>query len=122
MKRCWLGAGLLLLMLVLGLIFSSLLGRFGRELSREAARAGALAEENRAEAVEILEAMEGKWQRNRPWLAVLWDHRALREADTLFALLTGSPEGDTFRENVLRLAQALRDLADAQKPSWENIF
>ena len=122
MKRCWLGAGLLLLMLVLGLFFSSLLGRFGRELSREAARAGALAEENRAEAVEILEAMERKWQRNRPWLAVLWDHRAIREADTLFALLTGSPEGDTFRENVLRLAQTLQDLADAQKPSWENIF
>ena len=122
MKRCWLGAGLLLLMLVLGLIFSSLLGRFGRELSREAARAGALAEENRAEAVEILEAMEQKWQRNRLWLAVLCDHRALREADTLFALLTGSPEADAFRENALLLSQTLRDLADAQKPSWENIF
>ena len=122
MKRCWLGAGLLLLMLVLGLIFSSLLGRFGSELSREAARAGALAEENRAEAVEILEDMEKKWQRNRPWLAVLWDHRAIREADTLFALLTGSPEGDTFRENVLRLSRDLYQLGQSQLPKWENIF
>ena len=122
MKRCWLGAGLLLLMLVLGLIFSSLLGRFGWELSREAARAGALAEENPAAASELVQEMERKWQRNRLWLAVLCDHRALREADTLFALLTASPEADTFRENVLRLAQTLRDLADAQKPSWENIL
>ena len=122
MKRCWLGAGLLLLMLVLGLIFSSLLGRFGSELSREAARAGALAEENPAAASELVQEVERKWQRNRPWLAVLCDHRALREADTLFALLTGSPEADTFRENALLLSRALRDLADAQKPSWENIL
>ena len=122
MKRCWLGAGMLLLLLVLGLVCGSFLGRFGTELGREVERAGAVAEENRAEAVEILEAMEQKWQHKRLWLAVLCDHRSLREADTLFALLTGSPEADTFRENVLRLSRDLYQLGQSQLPKWENIF
>ena len=107
---------------MLGLVCGSFLGRFGTELGREVERAGAVAEENRAEAVEILEAMEQKWQHKRLWLAVLCDHRSLREADTLFALLTGSPEADTFRENVLRLSRDLYQLGQSQLPKWENIF
>ena len=122
MKRCWLGAGLLLLLLVLGLFSAGFLSRFGGDLGRQAEQAAALADSDRDAAAEILAQVRGCWQRKRFWLTILMDQEPIREADTLFALLESPLEADTFRENALRLSRLLAELGAAQLPKPENIL
>ena len=105
MKRCWLGAGMLLLLLVLGLVCGSFLGRFGTELGREAERAALLVAENREEAEKILQEIRRCWEEKRPWLTVLTDQQPLLDIETLLRLLEDSPETVPFRENALRLSR-----------------
>ena len=122
MKRCWLGAGMLLLLLVLGLVCGSFLGRFGTELGREAERAALLVAENREEAEKILQEIRRRWEENRPWLTVLTDQQPLLDIETLLRLLEDSPETVPFRENALRLSRNLYQLGQSHLPKWENIF
>lgn len=122
MKRCWFGLGLLALLLVLGLLCALFLGRFGAELSRDAAAAAALAEADRPGAEKILESVGQRWQEKRFWLAVLTDHKAIGEADSLLRLLESPLEADSFRENALRLSVIFRQLGQNQLPKWENIL
>ena len=122
MKRCWLGVGLLALFLVLGLISSDFLARFGEELSLEAEQAAALAHTDRAGAEDILRQLRESWQEKRLWLMILTDHEPIREAETLLALLDSPAEEDVFRENALRLSQVLEQIGRSQKPRLENIL
>ena len=122
MKRCWFGLGLLALLLVLGLLCALFLGRFGAELSRDAAAAAALADTDRPGAEKILESVGQRWQEKRFWLAVLTDHKAIGEADSLLRLLESPLEADSFRENALRLSVIFRQLGQNQLPKWENIL
>ena len=122
MKRCWLGVGLLALFLVLGLVSSDFLARFGDRLSREAEQAAALTETDRAGAEEHLRQVRASWQEKRFWLTVLSDHEPIREAEVLFALLESPSDDGSFRENALRLSQILLQLGQSQKPKPENIF
>ena len=122
MKRCWVGAGLLALFLVLGLISVVFLSRFGESLSRETAQVAALADTDRAQAEQILHRARQQWERKRFLLAVLSDHEPIREADTLFLLLQNPGDTDDFRENALRLSRIFQQLGQSQLPKWENIL
>lgn len=122
MKRCWIGAGLLALFLILGLVCAFSLARFGEEMEEAVLQAAELGETDPAEAQALLGQTARKWERKRFWLTVLSDHKPIREADTLFALLQNPADPDSFRENVLRLALVLRDLGQAQLPRWENVL
>ena len=115
MKRCWIGAGLLLLLLVLGLFTGTAMSRFLGDLADQTARA-ALASDR-----ELLEEAAHSWNRRRFLTAVLSEHAPMDEADTLFLLLERGDEDD-FRENALRLAQLLRQLSQSQLPLPENIL
>ncbi len=122
MKRCWLGVGLLALFLVLGLISSDFLARFGEKLSLEAEQAAALVHADRAGAEDILRQLRKSWQEKRLWLMILTDHEPIREAENLLALLESPAEEDAFRENALRLSQVLEQIGRSQKPRLENIL
>ena len=118
MNRCWIGVGLLLLLLVLGLFTGVAMSRFWEDL---AVQITALAHVSPADAREMLAATVLKWNSRRFLTAVLSDHAPMNEADTLFLLLDSGEEGD-FRENALRLAQLLHQLSQSQLPTLENIF
>lgn len=122
MKRCWIGAGLLALFGVLGLICALSLGRFGQELEAEVLNAAQLWETDKAEADKLVQRAVRRWEKKRFWLTTLSDHKPIREADTLFALLQNPTDADSFRENALRLALVLRDLGQSQLPRWENVL
>lgn len=122
MKRCWIGAGLLALFGVLGLICALSLGRFGQELEAEVLNAAQLWETDKAEADKLVQRALRRWEKKRFWLTTLSDHKPIREADTLFALLQNPTDADSFRENALRLALVLRDLGQSQLPRWENVL
>ena len=118
MNRCWIGVGLLLLLLVLGLFTGVAMSRFWEDLARQIT---ALADKSPADAREMLAATAQKWNSRRFLTAVFSDHAPMNEADTLFLLLEqGDPEN--FRENALRLAQLLHQLSQSQLPTLENIF
>lgn len=118
MKRCWIGAGLLLVLLVAGLLTGAAISRFWGGLADQIT---ALAQEPPAAAAEPLEEAAQKWESRRFLTAVLSDHAPMEEADTLFLLLKQGDRED-FRENALRLAQLLRQLSQSQLPTPENIF
>ena len=118
MKRCWIGAGLLLVLLVAGLFTGASMGRFVGDLAEQIS---GLAHETPAAAAEPLEKAAQKWESRRLLTAVLSDHAPMEEADTLFLLLKQG-DGEDFRENALRLAQLLRQLSQSQLPTLENIF
>lgn len=121
MKRCWLGAGILVLLLVLGLASAGYLARFGEKMSREIEQA-ALTAADPDSGRQILGQVRRRWEKIRFALAVFSDHAPLQEADTLFALLENTGDPESFRENALRLARLLSQLGQVQKPKLENIL
>ncbi len=122
MNRCRIGAGLLVLLLIFGLISALSMARFGAEMAETVLQAAQLRDTDRDASQALLEEAEGIWQRKRFCLGILSDHKPIREADILFALLKNPSESDSFRENALRLALVLRDLGQAQLPRWENVL
>ena len=118
MNRCWIGVGLLLLLLVLGLFTGVAMSRFLEDLAVQIA---ALADKSPGDVPEMLAATAQKWKSRRFLTSVLSDHAPMNEADTLFLLLESGDEDD-FRENALRLAQLLYQLSRSQLPLPENIL
>lgn len=117
MKRCWFGAAVLVLLLVLGLLLSLFTTRFWEDLGKDMARA---AEQAQAEAVESAGQVHARWQKRRPLAAVLCDHAVLEAIEENFHILT--PDAENYREICLRLAAQLHALAQAQKLTLENVF
>ena len=112
MKRCWIGAGILVLILVLGLISGAYLGNFCREASGELTLA--------AEGKVSAEGIRDRWERHETLIAMLCDHSALASIREEFRVL--DPAGEDFRETCLRLAAKLEALGRSQSVSWANVF
>ena len=122
MKRCWFGGGLLIFLLVAGVLLSSFIDKFHRQLGESMAWAAVLAEEDREEALTIAEQSRRRWE-DRRWLtAVLNDHAPMEAIEELFALLTPEVEDSDFRDTCLRLTSQLNALGEAQKLTLENLF
>ena len=115
MKRCWIGAGILVLILVLGLISGAYLRNFCREASSELT----LAAEGKVP-VQRIEGVRERWEQHRTLLAMLCDHSALASIREEFRVL--DPAGENFQEACLRLAAKLEALGDSQSLSWANVF
>ena len=73
MKRCWLGAGILVLLLVLGLVSAGYLARVGEKMSREIEQA-ALTAADPDSGRQILGQVRRRWEKIRFALAVFSDH------------------------------------------------
>ena len=123
MKRWYLGAGLLALLLAAGLISGAWLENFHEELESlarsgwEAVRAG-----DTGEAAGIFQQLRDRWENARTLTSVLADHAALEEVDTLLEKLTASRNGVFLEENALQLASLLGALAKSQCLTMENLF
>ena len=122
MKRCWLGGILLLLLLLAGLWASRGMDRFCQSLSRDIARAAALAGEDREEALILANQVCHRWERRRKLAAVISDHEPMEQIEENFRLLTRAAEKEDFRETCLRLSAQLEALGKGQRLSLENLF
>ena len=122
MKRCWFGAGTLVLLFVLGLTVSLRISKFQTSLAADVAQGAQLALRDRAQAQEVIDKAQEKWQKTRSLASGLADHDPMNQADVLFALLTPEAKDADFRENALQLAEFLRQLGQSHLPTLENIF
>lgn len=117
MRRCWLGGGLLVLLLILGLLGSWWSVRFFTDAAQDIAQAAQM-EPDRAR--EDIRDVQARWQRRRGVHSALFDHAPMEEIDTLFALVEA--EDKNFRENCIRLSRLLEQLAESQRLTLENLL
>lgn len=123
MKRCRFGAAALAALLILGLLSSRWMGRHCGSLARIALQAAEAAQQEDWDAAnDQITLIRQRWETRRSFAAVLSDHAQLDAVDSLLAILGPGARRATFRDNALRLAQALAALKESQTFSWSNLL
>lgn len=123
MKRCYLGAGVLAALLILG-IFSSrwMENRYG-ELENQMRLA---AREERPEQLLFLaEEVRIRWERSRAVTSVLADHQNLERLEEAFSQIpAAAAEGNRGKctQLCLEIAHVFGLLAEEQRLKWENLL
>lgn len=123
MKRLWLGVGLLLALLALGIVTTVTMGRIcepvGQTLTRagEAARVGEL-----GQAEALCRQAKTRWEAYRTLSAAVTDHAPMEEIDGMFAALSVCRDSDRYAEYCARLTAMVAAVAEAQAVNWWNIF
>ena len=126
MKRGWLGIGILIVFLALGLLVSALAAKAHEptgDLLKQAAEK-TLAGDFEAGITLGMEARE-RWQRQWNGTAAIADHSPMDEVDALFAemeIYARSGEEPHCAACCKELAQRLEAIADAHKFSWWNVL
>ena len=125
MKRMWIGAALLAVLLAAGLLAGSALeARFSpaAQALRQAGEWAAAEDWDRAAALS--DEVRADWEKAQ-WLAqALTGHETLEQIQTSFAQLEVYKGSDVTAFSALcaALAQELEALGDAHRCSWENFF
>ena len=126
MKRGWLGAGILVFFLALGLVVSALAAKAHEptsDLLKQAAEK-TLAGDFETGIALGMEAQK-RWQSQWNGTAAIADHSPMDEVDALFAemeIYARSGEEPHFAACCKELAQRLEAIADAHKFSWWNVL
>ena len=126
MARGWLGAGILAMFLVLGLVLSGVTDRAhlptGKLLEQAAEKA--LADDLEGAVILGAEA-KNRWKRQWFLTAAIADHSPMDEVDSLFAemeIYARTGEAPHFAACCKELSQRLEAIADAHRFSWWNIL
>jgi len=126
MARGWLGAGILAMFLVLGLVLSGATDRAhlptGKLLEQAAEKA--LADDLEGAVILGAEA-KSRWKRQWFLTAAIADHSPMDEVDSLFAemeIYARTGEAPHFAACCKELSQRLEAIADAHRFSWWNIL
>lgn len=123
MKRLWLGVGLLLALLALGIAATVTMGRIcapvGQTLTRagEAARVGEL-----EQAEKLCRQAKARWETYRTLSAAVTDHAPMEEIDGMFAALSVCRDETCYAEYCARLTAMVEAVAEAQAVNWWNIL
>lgn len=126
MSRFWLGIGLLVIFLVLGIGSEVALNRIHQPIAQsleEAAEQGLGG--NPKEAVAIAQKAEERWQKYWRATATVSSHNPMDEIDSLFAQLSVYAQKDRtveFSAGCARLASLIRAIAEAQSFQWWNLM
>ena len=126
MKRFWIGLGLLLSILAVGLWTTGEMGRIHTAISESLIQSAQAAEDgNWSKADEFAVNAAESWQDNWNFSAALADHTVLDEIDGLFA------ETEVYRKNrnvvayaasCARLAEQIDAVQEGHKLSWWNLL
>ena len=126
MKRCWFGAGLLVVLLIGGLLVTGRMTRDHEALSRCLHRAARAAEDGDwGRASEDLDKAQGDWQKNWHFSAAFADHEPMEEIDGLFAqawVYLRRREPEALAAVCAQLAEMTRAMGEAHEPSWWNML
>ena len=126
MARGWLGAGVLVVFLILGIIVSACVGNghipTGALLDQaaEAALAG-----NLEQGIALGFEAKQRWERQWNATAAIADHSPMDEVDALFAemeVYARAGEQPHFAACCKELSQRLQAIADAHRFSWWNVL
>lgn len=126
MKRLWVGAGLLLFLLVIGVFTAVSMREVHRPVSEllDQASQAALAE-NWAEAESLSAKAQAQWQKHWRATASVADHEPMEEIDSLFAELKiylQSREDVHFAACCQNLSTLTMAVGEAHTINWWNLM
>ena len=125
MKRMWIGAGLLAVLLAAGLLVGHALdARFSHD-ARALRQAGDwAAAEDWDRAAVLSDTVRGDWEESQWLVQALTGHETLERIGTSFSQLEvhRGRDGVAYSALCAALARELEALGDAHRCSWENFF
>lgn len=126
MKRLWIGVGLLVGIVLVGLWTTEKLNRIHTAISEDLLQSAQAAQAGKwADADSAAEDATQGWQESWHFSATLADHTVLDEIDGLFA------QSEVYRKNrstvdyaatCARLAQRIQALQEGHRLSWWNLL
>ena len=126
MKRIWFGAGLLIVLLLLGFGSSTFMERSHAAMAKDLSRAAELAlEGNWVGAENFTTAAQREWDDNRTLIAALSDHEIMDETDGHFAQLEvfiRERDAISYSSTCLYLACQLDALGKSHSFNLQNFF
>ena len=126
MKRLWIGLGILLLLLALGIGVTKGMETIHTPICEQLRRAeAAAAEQDWAEADALSDAARQRWQTWHRFTAAFADHVPMDEIDSLFAELAvyaRARDKDHFCAICAQLSQLVRAMAESHSPTWWNLL
>lgn len=126
MKRSWMGAGLLLILLVLGLLVTRAMGRIHDPIARDLTAAGEYAlTENWEQALALSRRASDNWEAHTLFRSCFADHNPMEEIDACFAQLEiyGRMKEETaFAAACGETAQKVTAVSEAHKLILPNFF
>ena len=126
MKRLWLGAGLLLLFLLLGILLTFSFSRIHRPMADTLGSAAKQALEGQWEAAcaDARNARE-RWEKYRNFTAAVADHAPLEEMDALFSqievYIRMNWQGE-FAALCMQLSQMAAAMEESQALTWWTLL
>ncbi len=126
MKRSWLGAALLALLLILGVLSqwgSSRINTPAREALEKAAHAAQ--KEDWAQVDRHIKEARDHWQKHKDLRAAVVDHSHIEMIECSFAGLEvqrASRDAMATAVTCADLSRQMQALEDTQKLSWENVL
>lgn len=126
MKRSWFGAGLLLLILILGIAVTWLMSRYHSPISLQMDQAAACAErEDWEQTLQYTVSARDNWERHRKFSASFSDHEPMEEIDRLFAELEiwlKAEDAEHCASVCAQLSKAAEAMVDAHAFVWWNLL
>ena len=126
MARGWLGAGILVVFLIFGLMLSGVTDKAhlhtGELLEQAAEKA---LSDNLAEGIPLGAEAKKRWEKQWFLTAAIADHSPMDEVDALFAemeIYASTGEAPHFAACCKELSQRLEAIADAHRFSWWNVL
>ena len=126
MKRSWMGAGLLVVLLAAGLTITWRMTRIHEPIAASLTAAGEAALAGDWTKAEFLSAgAERFWQDNKVFRACFADHGPMEEVEAAFAQLKiflRTQEATAFAAACGETAQKAKAMGEAHSLRWENFF
>ncbi len=126
MRRLYIGAVLLVVLLALGVgIAVGMDGIHARSAAALDAAADAALDGDWQTAQLLSQQAQQMWQQNWQIVACVADHTPMDEIDALFAQLPAFVRGGEdvhFAATCAQLAQLLQAMGDAQRPDWWSLL
>ena len=123
MRRIWIGVGVLLALLAVGILVMQVTDRQLGEVSETLKRASET--KNWDEAVSLARKANKAWKKQWHLMAALADHTDLDTIDGLFAQLEvyQRHNAKTYHAaTCAKLSEAIRDLEDNHRFTWWNLL
>ena len=123
MKRIWLGVGLLVALLVVGVALMQITNRQMETLSQAVEKASET--QSWEEAITIVRSAQAQWQQKRQLIAAFSDHADVDGVDQIFAQLEVYQRYGSRLEHAAacaQLSEALLNLVEAHALTWWNLL
>ena len=126
MKRGWIGVGLLTVILILGLLTSTWMGKTHNRIAAELDRAAGFAmAENWDQAAVYAQKAKNHWQQHWHFSAAFADHEPMENIDGMLAQLTAlasARDRVTFAALCAQLSRQMEAMGEAHSPNWWNFL